>query len=120
MNLLDLARSALPAAAISSTTHPPRVVAVTQRRADAPAASPGAAAHPHAVVEYRLTDSKGGTLIDPDGVVSAVNELHWRFGDRVDWQALLAMFKAREHQADREAVALIRRIMADASATRGD
>jgi hypothetical protein len=30
------------------------------------------------------------------------------------------MFEAREQQADREAVALIRRIMADASATRGD
>jgi hypothetical protein len=65
------------------------------------------------VVNYLLTNSKGGTLIDPDGSEAAVRELHWRFGDRVDWPALLAMFEAREQRADREAVALIRRLMAD-------
>ncbi len=68
-----------------------------------------------AVVPYCLTDGKGGTLIDPDGVVSAVNELHWRFGTRVDWPALLATFHTREAEADLEAASLIRRLMADAS-----
>jgi hypothetical protein len=67
-----------------------------------------------AVVEYHLTDdSKGGTLIDPDGPASAVRELRWRYAHRVDWPALLATFEAREHVADREAAALIRRLMAD-------
>lgn len=66
-----------------------------------------------AVVEYRLSDSKGGTLIDPAGAVSAVRELHWRYGVRVDWPALLAMFEAREQDADREAADLIQRPMAD-------
>ena len=67
-----------------------------------------------AVVQYGLIDGKGGTLIDPAGAVSAVRELHWRFGARVDWPALLLMFEAREHDADREAADLILRMMRDA------
>ena len=66
-----------------------------------------------AVVEYDLTDGRGGTLIDPDGITSAIHELHWRFRDRVDWPALLRMFEAREQHADREAATLIHRLMAD-------
>jgi hypothetical protein len=71
------------------------------------------AAPSRAVVEYGLTDGKGGTLIDPAGPVSAVQELRWRFGDRVDWPALLRAFEALEQDADREAASLIRKLMAD-------
>lgn len=63
-----------------------------------------------AVIRFGLTDGKGGLLIGPAGPVSAVHELHGRYGNRVDWPALLRTFEAREQEADREAAALIRRI----------
>jgi hypothetical protein len=66
-----------------------------------------------AVVHYSLLDAKGGTLIDPNGPATAIRELHWRFGARVDWRALLAMFEARAQAADREAADLIRRLTAN-------
>jgi hypothetical protein len=65
-----------------------------------------------AVVSYQLADGSGGLLIDPAGPASAVCELHWRFGERLDWRDLLATFEARERLADRKAAALIRRLMA--------
>lgn len=74
------------------------------------------AAQQRAVVEYRLIAGKGGLLIDPAGAASAVRELDWRYGARVDWPALLAMFEAREQDADREAADLIRRMIRDANA----
>jgi hypothetical protein len=63
-------------------------------------------------VSSQLAEGSGGLLIDPAGPASAVRELHWRFGDRLDWPALLATFEARERHADREAAALIRHLMA--------
>ena len=67
-----------------------------------------------AVIEYGLVGGMGSLLIDPEGPVSAVNELHWRYGDRVDWRGLLRGFAARAAQsgaaAEREAIELIERI----------
>jgi hypothetical protein len=60
-----------------------------------------------------LIGGRGGLLIDPNGAASAVHELLWRFGARVNWKALLAAFQRREQDADAEAVALIRKLMAD-------
>jgi len=68
-----------------------------------------------AVVEYQFKAGGGGTVIDPRGNQSAIEDLHWRFGYRLDWPALLAMFEAREADAEREAVDLIRRLMRDAN-----
>lgn len=65
-----------------------------------------------AVVPYDFVKGKGGLLIDSDGFESAVHELHWRYGNRVDWPALLRSFEAREHLADREAATLVRKLMA--------
>jgi hypothetical protein len=66
------------------------------------------------VIEYGLAGGMGGLLIDPDGPVSAVNELHCRYGDRVDWRGLLRHFQARAvltcAAAEREAIELIERI----------
>jgi hypothetical protein len=66
------------------------------------------------VVDYQTVDGAAGTLIDPDGSVSAVHTLRWRYGQRLDLVALLRTFQARERAADREAATLIRRILADA------
>lgn len=68
-----------------------------------------------AVVSYDLIGDRGGLLIDPDGPASAVRELDWRFGNRLDWPALLAMFDVREQDADREAADLIRRLMTESN-----
>lgn len=78
-------------------------------------ATTGEAAQTHAVVEYLLADGGAGTLIDPDGATSAVHTLHWRYGHRLDWPALLATFGAREHDADRKAADLIRRLMTESN-----
>src|SRR5690349_5310530 len=111
MNLLDLARSALPPARTQTT-----LVSGTRPRVDAHtvAAPPQPPANlARAVVPYMLVDGKGGLLIDPDGITSAVRELDWRYGSRLDWAALLRSFEERERSADREAAALIRRLISE-------
>lgn len=46
-------------------------------------------------VQFRLIGAPGGTLIDPDGPVSAVKVLHDTYGDRLDWDDLLEQFEER-------------------------
>ena len=105
MNLLDLARSALPPVAVTAT--PSGALDLQRQRVLGPVAEVSTT---RVVIAYDLIDGKGGLLIDPDGAVSGVRELHWRFGDRLNWPALLHHFQLREQDADREAAALIRRV----------
>lgn len=49
-----------------------------------------------AVIHYRLKTGSGGTIIDPEGMLSAVHALHLTHRDRVDWPWLL------EHLGDGE------------------
>lgn len=46
-------------------------------------------------VQFRLIGAPGGTLIDPAGPVSAVQDLHETYGDRLDWDDLLEQFEER-------------------------
>lgn len=48
------------------------------------------------------TKKGGGTLIDPDGPVSAVEVLHQTYGDRLDWDDLLEHFEERSGIAEFE------------------
>jgi len=38
-----------------------------------------------AVIHFRLKTGKGGTIIDPDGMLSAIYALHLTYRDGVDW-----------------------------------
>ena len=53
-------------------------------------------------VQFRLIGAPGGTLIDPDGPVSAVKVLHDTYGDRMDWGDLLEAFEERAGIAEFE------------------
>ena len=44
---------------------------------------------------FKLQTGGGGTVIDPDGPVSAVQALHETYGDRLDWDDLLEQFEER-------------------------
>ncbi len=46
-------------------------------------------------VQFRLIGAPGGTVIDPDGPVSAVKVLFDTYGDRLDWDDLLEQFEER-------------------------
>lgn len=43
-----------------------------------------------AVIHYRLKTGNGGTIIDPEGMLSAIHALHLTHGEGVDWRWLLA------------------------------
>lgn len=45
--------------------------------------------------QFRLIGGGGGTVIDPDGPVSAVQALYETYGDRMDWDDLLEQFEER-------------------------
>ena len=53
-------------------------------------------------VTFQLVGSGGGTIIDTDGPVSAVQALHETFGDRMDWDDLLEAFEERAGIAEFE------------------
>lgn len=44
---------------------------------------------------FKLHGAPGGTLIDPDGPVSAVEVLRQTYGDRMDWDDMLEAFEER-------------------------
>jgi hypothetical protein len=72
--------------------------------AKAPANDP---APVRAVIHYRLKTGNGGTIIDPEGMLSAVHALHLTHRDRVDWQWLLASIgtsDSEDHRKAREAI----------------
>lgn len=48
-----------------------------------------------AVLPYTLHGRTGGQIIDPDGLLSAVNELHERYGKRLNLEGLEAWFEER-------------------------
>ena len=53
-------------------------------------------------VTFQLVGGGGGTIIDTDGPVSAVQALHETFGDRLDWHDLLEAFEERAAIAEFE------------------
>ena len=53
-------------------------------------------------VSFRLIGAPGGTVIDPDGPVSAVKALFDTYGDRMDWDDLLEAFEERAGIAEFE------------------
>ena len=53
-------------------------------------------------VQFRLIGAPGGTVIDPDGPVSAVEVLRQTYGDRMDWDDLLEQFEERAGIAEFE------------------
>lgn len=53
-------------------------------------------------VTFQLVGGGGGTIIDTDGPVSAVQALHETFGDRMDWDDLLEAFEERASIAEFE------------------
>lgn len=53
-------------------------------------------------VTFQLVGSGGGTIIDTDGPVSAVQSLQETFGDRLDWDDLLEAFEERAAIAEFE------------------
>ena len=53
-------------------------------------------------VQFRLIGAPGGTVIDPDGPVSAVKVLFDTYGDRLDWDDLLEAFEDRAGIAEFE------------------
>ena len=46
-------------------------------------------------VQFRLIGAPGGTVIDPDGPVSADKVLFDTYGDRLDWDDLMEAFEER-------------------------
>jgi hypothetical protein len=68
--------------------------------AKAPANDP---APVRAVIHYRLKTGKGGTIIDPDGMLSAVHALHLTHHNRVDWPWLLEHIGTGESDDQRKA-----------------
>lgn len=53
-------------------------------------------------VAFKLIGAPGGTVIDPDGPVSAVKVLFDTYGDRLDWDDLLEAFEERAGIAEFE------------------
>ena len=53
-------------------------------------------------VTFQLVGGGGGTIIDTDGPVSAVQALQETFGDRLDWHDLLEAFEERAGIAEFE------------------
>lgn len=53
-------------------------------------------------VTFQLVAGGGGTIIDTDGPVSAVQALQETFGDRLDWDDLLEAFEERAGIAEFE------------------
>ena len=53
-------------------------------------------------VQFQLVGGGGGTIINTDGPVSAVQSLQETFGDRLDWDDLLEAFEERAAIAEFE------------------
>jgi hypothetical protein len=53
-------------------------------------------------VQFRLIGAPGGTVIDPDGPVSAVKVLFDTYGDRLDWDDLQEALEERAGIAEFE------------------
>lgn len=53
-------------------------------------------------VQFQLVGGGGGTIIDTEGPVSAVQALQETFGDRMDWGDLLESFEERAGIAEFE------------------
>lgn len=53
-------------------------------------------------VQFQLVGGGGGTIINTDGPVSAVQSLQETFGDRLDWGDLLEAFEERAGIAEFE------------------
>lgn len=53
-------------------------------------------------VTFQLVGGGGGTIINTDGPVSAVQSLQETFGDRLDWDDLLEAFEERAGIAEFE------------------
>lgn len=53
-------------------------------------------------VTFQLVGGGGGTIIDTDGPVSAVQALQETFGDRMDWDDLQEAFEERAGIAEFE------------------
>ena len=53
-------------------------------------------------VTFQLIGGGGGTIINTDGPVSAVQSLQETFGDRLDWDDLLEAFEERAGIAEFE------------------
>ncbi|WP_283147600.1 hypothetical protein [Silvimonas soli] len=51
-----------------------------------------------AVLPYALHGGGGGQIIDPDGLLSAVAELHQRYGKRLNLESLATWFEQRVTQ----------------------
>jgi len=73
-------------------------------------------------LQFKLVGNSGGTVIDPDGPVSAVNVLRETYGERVDWDDLLECFEERagiaefegnmaRHEAEQLAADAVRRLI---------
>lgn len=56
-----------------------------------------------AVIHYRLKTGNGGTIIDPEGMLSAVHALHLTYRNRVDWPWLLERIGTGESEDQRKA-----------------
>ena len=72
---------------------------------------------------YRLSNGTGGTVIDNDGALSAVECLRETYGDRLDWKDLLESFEERaavmtfdggleQREAESRAIEIVRKIAA--------
>ncbi|WP_348945738.1 hypothetical protein ABHF33_03915 [Chitinibacter sp. FCG-7] len=62
------------------------------------------------VLAFHLKNGKGGVLIDPDGVASAVSDLLGRYGERLDVLALVVTLQGMGESAKTEAARLIERL----------
>ncbi|WP_157314090.1 hypothetical protein [Chitinibacter sp. GC72] len=67
-------------------------------------------ANQRAVITYHLNDGKGGVLIDPEGVASAVSDLLDRYGGRLDMLALIDTLNGMGEAARTEAAKLFERV----------
>ena len=71
---------------------------------------PPAPVHRSGVIRYQLMTGDKGTLIDPDGIESAIWSLGHTYGDRLDWLALVETLQGMGEAAQAEAEKLLERI----------
>lgn len=53
-------------------------------------------------IQFKFIGGGGGTVIDPDGALSAIEALQETYGDRLDWDDLQEYFEERAGIAEFE------------------
>lgn len=71
---------------------------------------PPAPVHRSGVIRYQLMTGANGTLIDPDGIKSAIDTLCQQYGERLDWLALVETLQGLGETAQAEAKKLLERM----------